>query len=400
MVVFNAPYALRLGASNAEIGLLSSLPALIALLVTIPAGRIFSGVRDRVRWLSWMLLLCRIGYFLAVFVPFLPGPNKGLVLVGIIMLLTLPASFFNVGWYALLPEVIPERRRASVFASRNILLSGIGTVCIFAAGWWLKKIPFPINYQLMYLFGFVTAVVEVYHISRLREAGPGSGAQAGTARRPPGLAEMRQAIRKMPADHPDFWRIVVNTLAHGTGLWLVAPLYVLYYVRGLNADEGWLGLNGTVATLTPILGYYVWQRVIARRGENQVLRWTISLLGLYPLLIGLSGSLRLILVWTALYGLLAPGMALSHFSMLLKVCPPDQRSVYMGVFITVSNLGAFLMPLLGIALAERLGLGPTLVLGGALCLLGSSLFRWRPLQTTDSVTQFKAEAAGDPVPQV
>ena len=71
----------------------------------------------------------------------------------------------------------------------------------------------------------------------------------------------------------------------------------------------------------------------------------------------------------------------------------------MGVFITVSNLGAFLMPLLGIALAERLGLGPTLVIGGALCLLGSSLFRWRPLQTTDSVTQFRAEAAGDPVPQ-
>ena len=84
-----------------------------------------------------------------------------------------------------------------------------------------------------------------------------------------------------------------------------------------------------MATLAPILGYYVWQRLIARRGENRVLRWTISLLGLYPLLIGLSGSLRLILVWTALYGLLAPGMALSHFSMLLKVCPPTSaRSIW------------------------------------------------------------------------
>ena len=36
---FNAAFAVRLGASNSQIGLLSSIPALLALIVSIPAGR-------------------------------------------------------------------------------------------------------------------------------------------------------------------------------------------------------------------------------------------------------------------------------------------------------------------------------------------------------------------------
>ena len=36
---FNALFALRLEATNTEIGLLSSIPAFLALLVTIPAGQ-------------------------------------------------------------------------------------------------------------------------------------------------------------------------------------------------------------------------------------------------------------------------------------------------------------------------------------------------------------------------
>ena len=40
---FNAAFALRLGATNEDIGLLTSLPALLAVVISIPAGRFRAG---------------------------------------------------------------------------------------------------------------------------------------------------------------------------------------------------------------------------------------------------------------------------------------------------------------------------------------------------------------------
>jgi MFS family permease len=168
-------------------------------------------------------------------------------------------------------------------------------------------------------------------------------------------------------------------------------LYVLYFVRTLGANEGWLGLNSTLGNLTPAIGYYLWQRGIVRWGEKHVLIWTITFVGLYPLLVGLTHDLNVILLLTALNGLLAPGTNLSHFNMLLKICPADQRTVYLGLWTSTMNLGAFVMPLIGVTLADHVGFAPVLIAGGVMCLLGSTTFRFHKLQTPDSLTVGRAE---------
>lgn len=155
-------------------------------------------------------------------------------------------------------------------------------------------------------------------------------------------------------------------------------------MRGLGANEGWLGLHGMLANLTPVLGYYLWQRAIERWGENPILKWTIVLVGLYPMLVGLSPSLTIILLWTSLNGLLVPAIGLSHFFMLLKVCPDRERPLFMGVYTTIMNVGASVMPLVGVAAADYFGIVPVLVVGGILTTIGSASFLWNPLQTEDS----------------
>jgi cyanate permease len=59
--------------------------------------------------------------------------------------------------------------------------------------------------------------------------------------------------------------------------------------------------------------------------------------------------------------------------------------MYLGLYTTLMNLGAFVMPMLGVSLANRFGFQPVLIAGGLMCLAGSSLFAWRPLQTPDSL---------------
>jgi hypothetical protein len=49
---FNAAFAIRLGSSNASVGLLTSLPALLAVMISIPAGRF---LKSRTNGKSWVL---------------------------------------------------------------------------------------------------------------------------------------------------------------------------------------------------------------------------------------------------------------------------------------------------------------------------------------------------------
>ncbi len=380
---FNSAYALRLGATNAQIGLLSSIPALITLLITIPAGQFLNRRARRMPWVIGSLALARIGYLMVALIPFLHRPDAGTLVVWTLIGLSAPAAFFGVGWNSMLADVVPEAKRARLFAVRNIVLAIVVTAGTFIAGRWLSLAHFPWNYQLVYLVGFFGSVLSTIYIMQMRVPDSPVVAASTPASLSPRALWLggRDAFRQ----EPDFTRIVINTLAHGIGLWMVGPVYVLYYVRQLGASDGWIGTNAMVANLTPIIGYYFWQRVIAWRGEKWVLRLTISLIGLYPVLVGLTPNLTIILLWTALQGLIAPGINLGHFPLLLKICPAENRPRYIGIYTTIMNIGAFVMPLVGVALTEWVGYAPVLIVGGGLCLLGSSLFRWRPLQTADSL---------------
>jgi MFS family permease len=385
---FNAPFALRLGASNSQIGLLSSIPALLTLLITLPAGRFLSRQARRLPWTVWSLFLARVGYVLVALLPWLPGNGQGTVLIWLLIAFAAPSAFFGVTWNVLLAEAIPERERARVFAMRNIISAAGVTASIFLAGRWLNSAPYPGNYQILYAVGLIGGALSTFYITRLRLP---DSIVPRTPREPVRPAAVLRAARQAVTAQPDFFRLVLNTLGYGVGLWMIGPLYVLYFVRTLGANEGWLGLNGTIGNLTPVLGYYLWQRGIGRWGEKRVLAWTIGLVGLYPLLVGLTPNLAVILVFTALNGLLAPGTNLSHFNMLLKVCPADQRPIFLGLWTSLMNMGAFIMPLIGVALANTFGFAPVLVAGGIICLVGSSSFRWHQLQTPDSLATRRAE---------
>ena len=61
---FNGILVLRLGASNADIGLLNSIPALLAVAISIPFGRFLQARAQKKPWILWSLAINRTGYLL------------------------------------------------------------------------------------------------------------------------------------------------------------------------------------------------------------------------------------------------------------------------------------------------------------------------------------------------
>jgi MFS family permease len=374
--------AVRLGASNEDIGLLSSIPALLAILISIPTGRFLQSRAHKKPWILWSLSIHRTGYLLLALLPLLKFFNLpvGPLAVWLLILISIPAQFFNIGFIPLLAETIPEERRATVFTARNIVVSVMTSLLTALAGLWLQQVFYPVNYQIMYAFCFGASMLSQYFLVKLNinEAPPVAAPPPAPHRRP--LAERLNSFWQPFTGQPAFTRIVRNTFLHGMGIWMAAPLYVLFFVKSLGANEAWIGLNGTIASLATIFGYMFWRWAIARWGEPPILKFTILWAGCTALLVGLLGNLTLILLVTAVNGLVTPGLNLSHFNTFLKIIPPARRPEYHALYSTIMNVGAFISPLISVALAAVIGLGPTLVVCGCLCILGSTSFWWWPVR--------------------
>jgi MFS family permease len=392
VATFNAAYAIRLGADNFQVSLLSSIPAMMAVLVSYPAGHFLQRRSRRMPWILGSLFMYRASFLLVAVAPWLHflGIKPGLTAVLILILGTLPAHFFNVGWIAMMGEAIPEQRRAAVFTARNITSQVTVSIVVFLCGQWLSKIVFPINYQILYAVGFLASMVSMYYLLKLEV--PDSAVPEGVPSHKaasPGKRSVRErlhsvvdsaaALRDEMAEHPAFLRITRNTFLHGLGVWMAGPLYTLYFVRQLNVSDAWLGLNGTIASIGTIVGFSLWRWLIVRWGEPVSLKRTIVLIGVYPILVGLTPSLPVILVYGVLYGLITPGVTLSHFNTLLTVTPAEARPRYTAIYITIMNIGAFVSPLISVAIANWIGLAPMLIISGLLSVIGSTSFWWSPV---------------------
>ena len=73
-------------------------------------------------------------------------------------------------------------------------------------------------------------------------------------------------------------------------------------------------------------------------------------------------------------GIFGAGFNLSFFNTLLEVCPPERRPSYVAINTTLINVAAFLAPLLGTYLANRLDIRVSLFIAGAVRLVGAGFF--------------------------
>ena len=264
---------------------------------------------------------------------------------------------------------------AGTFLPPSVSSVSVTSVVTFVVGWVLSRTLFPQNYQLLYAIGWLSSMTSLAHLAQVRV----------NQRRPlPRPAQQRKKAwhtwRPWPADvldpaHRDFMRITLNSLAHSWGLWMAGPLYILRYVRELGASDAWLGLHATVGGVATIVGLLFWRWAGERLKPDRTFRLTIVSVGFFPALVALVPGLTPILLLDVFNGLFAGGINVSYATVLIKALPEDRRTEFYGLYATILNLGAFIAPLIAVALADLIGIQTALLICGALALVGS-LTHW------------------------
>lgn len=370
---FISVFAVRLGASNFMVSLLTSLPALVMAVSSIPAGRTVEQQRDLVRYTNRVRISHRASFLLIAILPFFV--EKGLVEIIVLIwaIKSIPATLLESSWMAVVAEVIPPERRARVNGMRWAILSVVTAVSTAAFGYVLDRLPFPLNYQIVFFVSFVGGMAGIYYFGQLHipENIPPEYTKGTSI---PVRQRLRGYLRAM--DAPDFVRYEIAATALRFGVNLPAALYTIDWIRNLGASDLWIGWQATAGKLALIVGYAVWGRIISRKGYRMPLLICAPLLGLYPILTGLAKD-QLWLPFIAIaQGFFTTGVDIAFFDTLLAVSPTERRPSFIALNTMLASLTIFFAPLVGNFLADWVGIPVVFFIAGGFHILTALLF-WR-----------------------
>lgn len=380
---FQNVYAARLGANSFQIGLLGAIPALVSLLLAIPAG-VWLARRPVHRAVFWTSVVYRIGFLLWALLPWF-FDEKGQIwgLTGIILFQAIPLTALSVGFNTLFASAVPTEWRANVAANRNIVLSVVFMGASIGTGWMLEQFSFPLNYQIVFVIGFFGAAMSSVHLYFIRPIGE---KESGTGDTQPATAESTKAVSQhrgwKETARFEIWKTPFRTtllvlLFFHLSQYLAIPLFPIYFVNELGLTDEHIGIGTALFYLTVLLGSTQLSLLVRRIGHKAVTGWGVIGMSLYPGFLAFASQVWEFYAISILGGLVWAMVGGAQLNYLLESCPPDDRPAHLAWYTIVLNACVLAGSLLGPITATAIGISAALILAGILRgLAGVAILKW------------------------
>lgn len=365
-------FAVKLGATDLQLGYLSSWPNLASVVATLGAAAAVAGARNKKRLIGAMFLVGRAAALGAAAVPWFPEAARVWALIGFWVLQVFPNSAAGTALNSFIADVFPAAsERGKAFAARNTWMTGAGMVIIPIVGWALDDLfPYPLGYQIMFVASFAVALLEIGFFLMMKEPGEPAAKSApdvAAARMEDVPTAGRGAYRRMPVGKVD-WRAYWQTFSHRPFLlfvlcsipfhftWQIAwPIFTRYQVTDLNMNNSWLSWITVANQLGQVAAFPLWARWSERFGTTAMLALAGVNLATAPFLTALAttpGWLLPINIWT---GCGVAGVVLLVLNNQLEVSPVEGRTVYLAVHSALVSISATIAPMVGAFLMSAMG---------------------------------------------
>jgi MFS family permease len=368
---FLSVFLARMNASSFQIGLLTSMSSLTGLLLSLPLGNFLQKRRNIVPWFS----ATRLGVVLCYALTGLASmflPEKWVV-PGVLLiwaLATIPQNMLSICFSVVMNAVAGSKGRFELMTRRWTILGLTTSIAVFFIGQRLDVIPFPINYQQVFIFVSIGGLISYIFSRRINI--PDSVPQPDFKGKK--LREILHAYIEPIKSEKPFVTFVLKRFFFTSGIALATPLFTLYFVREVHLSDSWIANINTTQTAILILGYLFWTRQSRTRGSRTVLLWSTFGLSLYPFLVAMAHLPGVITIFAGLAGVFQAGLDLVFFDELMKTVPPEKSATFVSVGNMFQYMAQIVSPLIGTTLSEMIGIGPALIVAAVIRMIGFGLF--------------------------
>lgn len=381
LLAFFSIYAARLGASSAQIGLLSALPSVVSMILALPTGGWLER-RPIGRAVFITSVMQRSFYLLFAFFPLLlewmTNEVQIWALIVATLLMSIPGTALGMGFNALFGAAVPETWRGYVAGIRNAVFSITTIVVTLLSGYLLVQIEFPFGYAWVFGMGAVGAAMSSLHLWFVRpvEVIPASTRKDALLALVGFREWLRQRLR-LDVLRSNFRRPLLLLVFFHFVQYLPIPLFSVYSVNVLQLDDQVLSLGTALFYVSDFFGSTQFARISRRWGNKTVTGVGLMMLAAYPFFLGLARDGTLYLVASIVGGFAWAMAGGALFNYLLEHVPGDDRPAYLAWFTLGSNAAILAGSLLGPVVGGWIGLvGALLVFGFLRLIAGFSIVRW------------------------
>jgi MFS family permease len=361
----------RLGATNFQVGLLTSMPGVTGLILAIFVGRFLQTRRNIVPWYSLSRLLVILSYTLTGILTLLLAEKYVIVAtLAIWALATLPQTALAVAFSVVMNAVAGPEGRYALLSRRWAVFGVTGVIGTFIVTRVINLLDFPVNYAIMFLVLSLGGFVSFYFSQKI----------VVPDQVPPPMTETRSARESLQnyvsliRANPAFASFSSKRFVYFTALVLSQPIMPLFFVREVDATDSQIGTITMAMSLVMLVGYFVWPLASHRWGGRFVLLATTFGMILYPALTAAVPHAGWIILFAGIAGFFQSGLDLVFFDELMKTVPAEYSATFVALVQSMQYLSTILAPLLGTWMADYIGLGGALWVSAGLRLIGFLLF--------------------------
>ena len=367
----------RLGATNFQVGLLTSMPGVTGLILAIFVGRFLQTRRNIVPWYSLSRLMVILCYALTgILTLFVAGKYVIISTLLIWAFATIPQTALAVAFSVVMNAVAGPEGRYALLSRRWAIFGVTGVVGTFIVTRVINLISFPLNYAVMFLVLSLGGFLSFYFSRQIQlpDQVPPPFSNRGSP-----LEGIRNYLALLQ-ENPAFVSFSMKRFVYFSALVLSLPIMPIYLVHEVHATDAQIGIVNMSMNLIMLAGYYLWPRVSRKRGGRFVLLATTLGMTLYPALSAATPRVEWIVLYAGIAGLFQAGLDLVFFDELMKTVPTEYSATFVALSQSLQYLSMILAPLLGTWLANTIGLGGTLWLSAGLRLVGFFLFLRRDVR--------------------
>ncbi|MFC1586006.1 MFS transporter [Fibrobacterota bacterium] len=351
--VFLSAFALAIGASNYEIGLLATF-AFLSQLIQIPGLFLVRAFKKRRAIVFACASASRMLWLFIILIPLLFVDAGISFLLQWLIISMLVGAMAGPAWNSLLRDVLPSSVLGTTMARRMMLGTILALVLTLCGGyfvdWWKAAFPgAPLYaYSILFSLGLAFGIIGALAITRMPE---------NTLTVEESLP-MRELFA-MPLKDMNFRSLIIFS-----GLWTFAinmavPFFVIYMLKRIGFSLFMVTVFTVTSQVANIIFIRIWGRLADRFSNKSVLAvsgpmfllailgWTFTTMPERYFL-----TVPLVFLIHILSGVSMAGVSLASGNIALKLSPKKYAYSYMTIFGIMGAIAGSIAPMLGGVIAD------------------------------------------------
>jgi MFS family permease len=351
-------FLIDLGATTAEIGMLTSIPMLVNLLQ--PLGAVLGDrMHSRYQYGMWIFLPSRLIWLLLLAGIIWGSSDRSLLIyitLGAVLISNILASLGSAAWMSWLAMLVPERLRGRYYSIRNVVSSLVSLISLPVAAlivshWSGGAIA---GYGLVLSIGIIFGLLSLGCQKLMIDINPQF--EDGHHQKIPAslftdlIAPLKQPNLVIFLIYYALWGFAVN---------LSTPFFNLYMLENLKVDVTWVTLFNSLYSGASMLMILVWGQVSDRLGNRFLLIFVGMAIAITPLFWLLTDRAFIqahLELWLAAFYVILGGIwaaiDLSTNNIQISIAPIQDRATFFAIAAAVIGVSGALGTTAGSFLAE------------------------------------------------